>query len=104
MCLITLSNCTQFAIRRLAGLLAALRFVPTVCCSPLGIYQQSHVVLSARGTRLNPFSKWRHIKCDTSAICYLWWSSYIRGLEHHHQYSITMRTLLAVMTVYTGTT
>ncbi|GJN31932.1 hypothetical protein PR202_gb20393 [Eleusine coracana subsp. coracana] len=35
MCLIALSNCTQFAVRRLAGLLAArvaaLRFVPTVC-------------------------------------------------------------------------
>ncbi|KAL5227623.1 hypothetical protein ABZP36_015888 [Zizania latifolia] len=35
MCLIALSNCTQFAARRLAGLLAArvaaLRFVPTVC-------------------------------------------------------------------------
>jgi hypothetical protein len=33
-CLIELSNCTQFAIHRLAGLLtshvAALRFVPTV--------------------------------------------------------------------------
>ncbi|XBJ17905.1 hypothetical protein VPH35_009210 [Triticum aestivum] len=35
MCLIALSNCTQFAVRRLAGLLAArvaaLRFVPRVC-------------------------------------------------------------------------
>jgi hypothetical protein len=35
MCLIAFSNCTQFAVRRLAGLLAsrvaALRFVPTVC-------------------------------------------------------------------------
>lgn len=35
MCLIALSNCTQFAVRRLAGLfaarVAALRFVPTVC-------------------------------------------------------------------------
>ncbi|CAM0881182.1 unnamed protein product [Alopecurus aequalis] len=35
MCLLAFSNCTQFAVRRLAGLLAArvaaLRFVPTVC-------------------------------------------------------------------------